>query len=455
MNKRITVAEFKDKVHAELNVNITKSQVYKTFMKAKILIHGSYKDQYNRLWDYCDELMKANPGSTALKRGFKSGCRKIIGVDGCHLRGPHPGVLLTGVGINSNDYVYPVAYAVVEAEKKRSWKWFIEFLKYNLSINDQRNWRFISDKQKGLGSAIQKVIPDVEHRQCIECLRDYDVAAWKWLNDNSSPYHWPRSYFRVAAKCGILLNNLCESFNSVIMDAREKPILGMLETIRIYLMERFRTKREWIKKMSDKICPKIQKKLEKAKTEVAANIARWSEQDKFEVTHMYRGQELESLVHHYYSRDSYLKAYEPAIVSLSGQNVWVQSDKDPILSSLKLKLPGRPKKVRREEPRPNSKGATKLSKSGLIRMTYKKCNQKGNIVRKCPLLVPPNEFGASSNKRPPPSNSNKCSKCKALGHNKRTCPQNLVTRENATCELPPKPGDKAQAAIDEQEVIDL
>ena len=172
MNKRITVSEFKDKVHAELNVNITKPQVYKTFMKAKILIHGSYKDQYNRLWDYCEELMKANPGSTvfmettldkdsgkqrfqrlyicfeALKRGFKSGCRKIIGVDGCHLRGPHPGVLLTAVGIDPNDCVYPVAYAVVEAENKRSWKWFIEFLKYDLSINDQRNWSFISDRQK-------------------------------------------------------------------------------------------------------------------------------------------------------------------------------------------------------------------------------------------------------------------------------------------------------------------
>ena len=79
------------------------------------------------------------------------------------------------------------------------------------------------------------------------------------------------------------------------MDAREKPILRILETIRIYLMERFRTKREWMKKMSDKICPKIQKKLEKAKTEAAANIARWSEQDKFEVTHMYGGKHVVDL----------------------------------------------------------------------------------------------------------------------------------------------------------------
>ena len=111
------------------------------------------------------------------------------------------------------------------------------------------------------------------------------------------------------------------------------------------------------------------------------------------------GQEPESLVHHYYLQESYLKAYEPAIAPLSGPNVWVQSDKDPVLPPLKLKLPGRPKKVRRREPeesRPNSKGVTKLSRSGLVRMACKNYNQKGHTVRKCPLLVPSNELGANA-----------------------------------------------------------
>ena len=174
LNKRMTVEEFREKVHSELNVNITVAQVYKTFMKAKIIIHGSYKEQYQRLWDYCDELLKCNPGSTvymeteldedigrerfqrlyvcfgALKRGYKSACRPVIGVDGCHLRGPHPGVLLTAVGIDPNDCLYPITYTVVEAENKMSWKWFVEFLKYDLEIYDQRKWTLISDRQKVL-----------------------------------------------------------------------------------------------------------------------------------------------------------------------------------------------------------------------------------------------------------------------------------------------------------------
>ena len=44
------------------------------------------------------------------------------------------------------------------------------------------------------------------------------------------------------------LNNQCESFNSVILEVREKSILGMFENIRIYLMEILRSKREWMRK---------------------------------------------------------------------------------------------------------------------------------------------------------------------------------------------------------------
>ncbi|KAL3503275.1 hypothetical protein ACH5RR_037724 [Cinchona calisaya] len=152
LNRRVTVGEFQDKVHREHNVNITRHQVYKTFQKAKVLIYGKYKEQYTKLWDYCAELLEKNSGSImdivtkvdeisrkerfqrmyicfeALKKGFKEGCRRVVVVDGCHLRGPHPGVLLIAVVIDPNDYIYPIAYAVVEIENKNSWKWFIEYL---------------------------------------------------------------------------------------------------------------------------------------------------------------------------------------------------------------------------------------------------------------------------------------------------------------------------------------
>ena len=106
-NRKATISAFKYKVHEELNVNTTKDQAYKTFGKAKILIHGKYKQQYTRIWDYCEELLSLNPSSTvhvetevdenngkerfqrlyicfvSLKKGFKEGCRPVLRVDDC------------------------------------------------------------------------------------------------------------------------------------------------------------------------------------------------------------------------------------------------------------------------------------------------------------------------------------------------------------------------------------
>ena len=63
----------------------------------------------------------------------------------------------------------------------------------------------------------------------------------------------------------MLLNNLCECFNKYILEAREKSILTMCETIRYKLMNRFFVKRNVVEKYSGLICPKIQKKLDKNK----------------------------------------------------------------------------------------------------------------------------------------------------------------------------------------------
>nr|GLL29335.1 uncharacterized protein LOC109155208 [Ipomoea trifida] len=122
--------------------------------KAKLLVTDSQIHQYNLLSDYCEELMKTNPSTTmklildntysiegrsrfkrlyicygACKEGFFNGCRPLIRVDGCHLKGNQKrGQLLSAVGVDANN-MYPIAFAVVEGELKETWKWF-NFLNY-------------------------------------------------------------------------------------------------------------------------------------------------------------------------------------------------------------------------------------------------------------------------------------------------------------------------------------
>ena len=78
--------------------------------------------------------------------GFKASCRKVVGLDGCFLKTIAKGLLLSAVGKDGKDQMYPISWDVVEGENKNSWKWFIELLMENLEIVDGSGWTIIIDQ---------------------------------------------------------------------------------------------------------------------------------------------------------------------------------------------------------------------------------------------------------------------------------------------------------------------
>ncbi|CAN1177164.1 hypothetical protein LINPERHAP2_LOCUS32937 [Linum perenne] len=60
------------------------------------------------------------------------------------------GQLLTAVGLDANDGVYPIAYAAVTTENEDNWKWFLLYLTNDLGIDEESSgdWMIMSDKQK-------------------------------------------------------------------------------------------------------------------------------------------------------------------------------------------------------------------------------------------------------------------------------------------------------------------
>ena len=52
----------------------------------------------------------------AVKKGFLEGCRPIIGVYGCFLKGPYGGCLLSAVSLDGNRGVLPLTIAVVDSK---------------------------------------------------------------------------------------------------------------------------------------------------------------------------------------------------------------------------------------------------------------------------------------------------------------------------------------------------
>ncbi|KAK4409116.1 hypothetical protein Sango_0492600 [Sesamum angolense] len=104
--------------------------------------------------DLCIVLQRMYVCFGGLKEGFLDGCRPFIGLDGCFLKGMHKGQLLSAIGRDGNDNIYPIAMAYVEIEKHDSWEWFLNLLLRDIGSHDERGWAFISDRQKGLIEAV-------------------------------------------------------------------------------------------------------------------------------------------------------------------------------------------------------------------------------------------------------------------------------------------------------------
>ncbi|GJT46594.1 mutator type transposase [Tanacetum coccineum] len=210
-------------------------------------VEGNRTRQYAQLRHYCFELKNSNPNTTIkieveppenihgterkfkrvyvclgpLKDGFKAGKRDLLRLDGCFLSGSYPGWILTAVGVDLNNGIYPLAYAIVESENKDLWKWFLECVGDDLDLFRNSNFTFISDRQKGIIQAIAESFPSAEHRFCLKHIYDNIKLSW-----------------RGRAHCDVLLNNMCEVLNRQLVDGRDKPIITCLEFIREYLMKR-------------------------------------------------------------------------------------------------------------------------------------------------------------------------------------------------------------------------
>lgn len=91
----------------------------------------------------------------ACKAGYKQGCRPIIGLDGCHLKGPYPVMILSAIAKDENNCIFLVAWAIVEVENTSSWTWFIELLLNDIGHLEGNGLTLMSDRQKVVTFMIQ------------------------------------------------------------------------------------------------------------------------------------------------------------------------------------------------------------------------------------------------------------------------------------------------------------
>ena len=311
---------------------------------------GGLIEHYGKLWEYRQAILESNPGYAChldvmpadngqtrfqrlyvcfkgVKDGWIAGCRKVIGLDGCFITHTCKGQLLTAMGRDANNQMFPIAWAVVDVENKNNWCWFLSLLSDDLNLSNGLGVTVISDAHKvipifvllnalkltlyintdytmfcmqGLIEAVKTWLPQAEHRHCTRHLyanfkrkwngleyrrlfwgaasstieqnfnnkmneiKQLDEEAHKYLMDRN-PSSWSKAFFQTDSCCASFENGISESFNGKLLGARGKPIITMLEDIRVYIMQRTWCMSEKAAKLDDTITPSVRKNLERLK----------------------------------------------------------------------------------------------------------------------------------------------------------------------------------------------
>ncbi|XP_076905840.1 uncharacterized protein LOC143561732 [Bidens hawaiensis] len=309
------------------------------------MVQGDYTTQYGMIRDYVLELKKQIPCTTvkiqveegtntnlptrrfkriyvcfgALKQGFKAIGRDLLGLDGAFMKGPFTGQILSVVGVDPNNGIYPVSFAVVETENLSSWTWFLENLGDDLDLGPNSCFTFMSDRKKGLLPAIENLFPCAEHRFCVRHIHDNFKATYRgklykdllykcahattipefetsmdelkafnpdahlWLS-NIHPKHWSKSHFSGRTVSDMLINNMCEVFNGKIVEGRDMPIISALEYIREYLMRSIVNVLEVIDKSEGLLTPTATTELQNIRTNAAHYTVQWNGGDLYQVS---------------------------------------------------------------------------------------------------------------------------------------------------------------------------
>ncbi|CAL9005619.1 unnamed protein product, partial [Prunus brigantina] len=108
--------DLSEQVHQDYGYRPSKATVYRARAMTVDIVEGSYSDRprFQRIY-IC---------LAARKKGFLDGCRLVVCLDECHVKGPHPWQVLSAMGVDANNGMFPLAYAYVEIESNSTWLWF-------------------------------------------------------------------------------------------------------------------------------------------------------------------------------------------------------------------------------------------------------------------------------------------------------------------------------------------
>ena len=283
-------------INVRYEIKITYDKAWRAREFALRSVRGSAEDSFAMLPSYFAMLEKMNPGTItriltdddnsfrycfmalggSIKR-FSSFIRPVVAVDGTTLKHKYSGYLYIASALDGNGQIFPIAFGIGDGENESAYTWFFQCFKECAGEID--NLVFVTDRHKGIENALKVVYPNNHHGLCMyhisqnlkakkfahndSLLPPFYLAAKAYLPNKFDHYmdklervsirvvhylqkidgeRWARSKFPVS-RYNILTTNIAKCMNAIIKDAREMPIIPLLDTIRSKLQQWFHDRR--------------------------------------------------------------------------------------------------------------------------------------------------------------------------------------------------------------------
>nr|KAJ0195173.1 hypothetical protein LSAT_V11C700358690 [Lactuca sativa] len=160
-------------LNALIKTKVSYKQAWRAKQHAMEPLLGSSEECFFKLPVYFHNLKKHNPHTMAYIQtysedcfeccfyatrstiqAFKRFCRKLIIMDGAHLKGDFKGTMLHAVAMDENNQIVPVANEICKKESELTWTWFLENL-YEC-IGDCQDLTFVTDWADGIRGNVQQ-----------------------------------------------------------------------------------------------------------------------------------------------------------------------------------------------------------------------------------------------------------------------------------------------------------
>ncbi|XP_012833638.1 PREDICTED: protein FAR-RED ELONGATED HYPOCOTYL 3-like [Erythranthe guttata] len=89
-------------------------------------------------------------------------------LDGTFLKGKHKGILLSAIGKDGDEGLFPIAFGIVSEETDCNWSWFLNH--FRDAVGTDRSLIFVSDRNHGILEGVKQIFPDALHGYCYKHL---------------------------------------------------------------------------------------------------------------------------------------------------------------------------------------------------------------------------------------------------------------------------------------------